>query len=115
VKFLIDHDIAPVAYSPLGRLGSKMGPKGDVLTEKPLIKALAQKYGRSESQILLNWGLSRGHVVIPKATSHEHQEENFKAQDFGLEQGDVDEITSSLDEGKQLFLHTPDQKYNVYA
>lgn len=37
VKFLVDHDITPVAYSPLGRLGSKMGPKGDDLTQKPLI------------------------------------------------------------------------------
>ena len=32
-----------------------------------------------------------------------------------MEQADVELITKTLDEGKQLFLHTPDVKYNVYA
>jgi len=48
-KFLVDHDITPVAYSPLGRLGSKMGPKGDNLTEKPIVQEMATKYSRSEA------------------------------------------------------------------
>lgn len=115
VKFLTDFDIVPVAYSPLGRLGSKMGPKGDNLAEKPVIQEMAAKYSRSEAQVLLNWGMCRGHVVIPKASNLEHQAENFAAQNFQLEDSDVAEITKSLDEGKQLFLHTPDVKYNVYA
>ena len=63
----------------------------------------------------MNWGLSRGYVVIPKASDLGHQEDNFKALDFALAPEDVAEITETLDEGKQLFLHTPDQKYNVYA
>lgn len=69
----------PVAYSPLGRLGSKMGPKGDDLTQKPVIQAMAQKYNRSETQVMLNWGMARGYVVIPKASDLGHQEENFRA------------------------------------
>ena len=56
-----------------------MGPKMDNLTEKPIIKKLAEKYGKSEVQILLAWGLSRDYVVIPKATSEEHLRENFEA------------------------------------
>ena len=115
VKFLLDHEIMPVAYSPLGRLGSKMGPTGDDLTQKPIIQAMAEKYGRSPTQIILNWGLSRGYVVIPKASDLGHQEDNFKAQDFAMSDDDVAEITATLDEGKQLFEHTPDVKYNVYA
>ena len=58
--------------------------------------------------------MSRGYVVIPKASDHAHQEDNFKAQEFGLAEEDVAEITKTLDEGKRLFLHTPDQKYSVY-
>lgn len=59
--------------------------------------------------------MSRGYVVIPKASDLGHQAENFAAQDFAMSEEDVAEITATLDEGKQLFLHTPDQKYNVYA
>jgi len=32
-----------------------------------------------------------------------------------MEAEDVAKVTDTLDEGRQLFLHTPDQKYNVYA
>ena len=49
VKFLMDHEIMPVAYSPLGRIGAKMGPKTDDMRELPLIKDLAKKYGKSET------------------------------------------------------------------
>jgi diketogulonate reductase-like aldo/keto reductase len=93
VKFLIDHEIAPIAYSPLGRLGSKKGPTTENLTELPLIKELAAKYSVSETQLILNWGLSRGYTVIPKATSLEHQTSNFAALDFSLDPTDVKAIT----------------------
>lgn len=56
-----------------------MGPKGDNLTEKPIIQQMAAKYGKSEAQVLLNWGLCRGHTVIPKASNLDHQAENFAA------------------------------------
>ena len=76
---------------------------------------MAAKYGKSATQIILNWGLCRGHIVIPKASNLDHQAENFAAQSFQLADEDVAEITQTLDEGKQLFLHTPDVKYNMYA
>ena len=40
---------------------------------------MAAKYDRSATQILLNWGMARGYVVIPKAGDLGHQEENFRA------------------------------------
>ena len=80
-----------------------------------MIQELAAKYQRPATQILLNWGMSRGYVVIPKAADLGHMEDNFKAQEFAMEADDVQKITDTLDEGKQLFLHTPDVKYNVYA
>ena len=89
----------PVAYSPLGRLGSKMGPKGDDLTQKPIIQELAQKYDRPATQILLNYGLSRGYVVIPKASDLGHMEDNWRAQEFAMEADDVAKVTEHLDEG----------------
>jgi len=48
------------------------------------VKDLAEKYKKTPLQIILRWGLDRGHVVIPKATSLEHLEENFNIFDFKL-------------------------------
>jgi len=59
--------------------------------------------------------MSRGYVVIPKASDLGHMEDNWKAQEFTMDADDVAKVTDSLNEDKQLFLHTPDQKYNVYA
>merc|ERR1712157_371919 len=50
------------AYSPLAR-GNKL--------EDERIVALAEKYGKSPAQILLNWNAARGNVVLPKSlTAH---------------------------------------------
>ena len=45
----MDHDVVPVAYSPLGRVGSKMGPKGDDITGDSLITEMAEKYSKTAS------------------------------------------------------------------
>ena len=49
VKFLMDHDVVPIGYSPLGRVGSKSGPVGDDIREDSLITDLAKKYNRTAS------------------------------------------------------------------
>ena len=41
---------------------------------------------------MLNWGLLRGHIVIPKATSLKNQMENIDIYDFELSEEEIDEI-----------------------
>ena len=78
IDFIVDHGIVPVAYSPLGRIGSSFGPVTSVnLLDDPLIRHLAKKYNRTAGQVLLSWGLSRGYPVLAKASSLKHQKENF--------------------------------------
>lgn len=73
IRFLLDHSIIPVAWGPLGRIGSTAGPVTSVnLLEDTLIRNLSKKYNKTASQILLSWGLTRGYVVIPKSTSLIH-------------------------------------------
>lgn len=72
MRFLLDNDVVPIGYSPLGRVGSKSGPVGDDIREDELVKSLAQKYGCTPSQLFLAWGLSRGYSVIPKAEKAEN-------------------------------------------
>lgn len=90
VCFMKANEIAVVASSPLGRLGSKVGPKGTSdITKEPIITEIAARHGKTPAQIILAWGLSRGTAVIPKAASHEHQKENFEAQSISLTEEEV--------------------------
>ena len=78
VRFCLAKDIRPVAYTPVARPGASekgdtfAGPNWPDLTKNAYLQELAAKYNKTVVQIMLNWGLCRGHVVIPKATSLEH-------------------------------------------
>ena len=41
-------------------------------TEK--VNAIAERLGKSSTQVLLRWGLQHGSSVIPKASSSDHQQ-----------------------------------------
>ena len=98
VKFLLAKDIRPVAYTHVARPGE--AGQGCVpsdwpdLRNDPILKSLAEKYNKSVVQIMLNWGLCRGHVVIPKATKKEHQLQNLDVYDFKLSDEEVKTIES---------------------
>jgi aldehyde reductase len=49
----------------------------NLLEDRDVIE-MAGKYKKTPFQIVLRWGLDRGHVVIPKATAErKHINENF--------------------------------------
>ena len=98
VDFLMAHNIMPVAYSPIGRIGQASGPTINILEhdDTGLLETMGTKYGKTAYQIILNWGLARGYAVIPKASSLKHQESNFQAKDFRLEDADVKAITDKF-------------------
>ena len=88
VEWLKRLDIQPVAAAPVaapGTAGSIPRMKeGTPLLQEPLVKALAKKYCKTEGQIVLSWGLKRGHVVIPKSTVRSEYESNFQSFDFAM-------------------------------
>lgn len=72
------------AYSPLAR--------GNVLDSLPL-KKLGNKYGKSSAQIALRWLVQQENVsAIPKASTLQHQKENFDIFDFELKSTEMAEI-----------------------
>lgn len=90
--------ITPEAYSPLKSPGSvlldgvkRMDTRN--LLEEPVVKELAEKYGKTKGQIILNWGLARGHVIIPKSSSKARQIENLESYKFKMEPEDVEKLT----------------------
>ena len=65
VEFCQKHEIAVVAYCPLGRPGASMGGRPSIM-ETDIIKSICARVERSPAQVLLQWGLARGVSVIPK-------------------------------------------------
>ena len=116
IEFLTANDIVPVAYSPIGRYNSTRAPSLDILSHDKtgLLEKLATKYEKSAIQIMLNWGLCRGYVVIPKASSLTHQKANFEAQGFRLKDDEVKQITEQFDCGEILFKSTTGS-FNVFV
>ena len=80
-----------------------------------MIQSLAEKYGRTPVQVILNWGLSRGYAVIPKSSTEERQAQNFASKDFKLADEDVEAITKKFDDGTLIFKAPGDNPYNVFA
>lgn len=98
-KYLAAKDIAVEAWYPLGHGNKKL------LGDK-VITALAEKYSKTPSQIILRWHIECGNIIFPKTCSTEHMKENLDIFSFGLEREDVDAI-SALDKNKPLF-NVPD-------
>ncbi|MFA4905602.1 MAG: aldo/keto reductase [Candidatus Margulisiibacteriota bacterium] len=82
------NDVFIIGYSPLdkGRIGD--GPE-----QKKLVLDLAKKYGKTPAQIALRWLIAKKPVVvIPKAGSLKHLQENAAAADFDLDPKDQEVI-----------------------
>lgn len=87
LDYAAENDLMVTAYSPLAQ--------GEVL-ENSLLQELGKKYGKSATQIALRWLIEQEQVVvIPKASTREHLEENKDIYDFVLEDDDfyaIDEL-----------------------
>lgn len=92
INFCHSQKIAITAYSPLG---GQPQPGGIHLLDEDIIKKLAKKYNKSPSQIVLNWGVNRNTIVIPKSTHPDRILENSQIFDFKLtkeEQQQIDNL-----------------------
>ncbi|CAL4971746.1 unnamed protein product [Urochloa decumbens] len=93
VKFCQKHGICVTAHTPLG--GSTANAKlfGSLsCLEDPVIKGLAEKYGKTPAQLVLRWGLQKNTVVIPKTSKVERLQENLEVFDFDISDEDMEEI-----------------------
>ncbi len=83
--------IVTEAWSPIAQ--------GDVLGDST-VTAIADRLGRTPSQVVLRWHVQRGDVVFPKTTHVERMRENFAIFDFDLSAEDMTAITA-LDRGEK--------------
>lgn len=90
------------AWYPIGH-----GDKG--LINEPLFAKLAQKYNKTNVQIILRWHIQEGTIVFPRSTNPVHIKENFEIFDFELTEDEMNEIRK-LDSGKRFFNMTLEQQ-----
>lgn len=90
-------------HSARGILTESWSPleRGSVLSH-PVIAAIAGKHGRTPAQVVLNWHIRSGLVVIPKAADSRHLRDNFASLDFALDTADLAGI-AALDDPEGRF------------
>jgi aryl-alcohol dehydrogenase-like predicted oxidoreductase len=57
-----------------------------------LVRAIAQRHGRTPSQVALRWLIQQGTVPIPGAKNAAQATENAGALAFALDSGEMDEL-----------------------
>jgi len=79
------------------------------LINEPLFTRLAQKYNKTNVQIILRWHIQEGTIVFPRSTNPVHIKENFEIFDFELTKEEIEEIRN-LDSGKRFFNMTLEEQ-----
>lgn len=67
--------------------------KNDVFNN-PVLKAIADKYGKTTAQVMLRWQLQRGIVSLSKSANPERIRQNFAIFDFELTDDDMAQIAT---------------------
>lgn len=86
-----------IAYNhSLGIQVQAWGPfgQGDIdVVGHPLLKTLAEKYGKTSAQIVLRWIVQRDLITIPRAKPS-HFAENLEIMEFALSEEDMNAISA---------------------
>jgi 2,5-diketo-D-gluconate reductase A len=110
VSYLTENGISIIAYSSLVPLSSWRDAEGqdssktedmktDGASADSPFKMMAKKYGVSEAQILLRWGLQEGYAVLPKSTNEERIRQNIDLFSFEIDDEDMAAI-AEMDRGE---------------
>ena len=107
LAYMHNHAIAPIAYSSLAPLstwrvapGQDSGKTAD-MTDDGVFATMAGKYGVSEAQLLLRWGVQNGYAVLPKSLRAERMRQNIDLAGFSINVSDM-AILNSMDRGDGL-------------
>jgi len=100
IEYMERKGIKAIAYSSLVPLASWRSKEGQesaktadmkdagAQPDSPF-KAMAEKYGVSEAQVLLRWAVQKGFGVLPKSTNEERVRENLDLFSFAIDAADM--------------------------
>ena len=99
LAYMAKHDIAPIAYSSLVPLstwrvekGQDSGKTDDMKADGAAFQGMAAKYGVSEAQLLLRWGVQNGYAVLPKSLNPDRVRQNLDLFSFAINDADMAQI-----------------------
>lgn len=92
---MAQYDTKFESWYPLGHGDSE-------LIEESIFSELAQKYNKSNVQVILRWHIQSGNIVFPKTTNPNHMRDNIDIFDFELTDAEVQKI-NNLDQDKRYF------------
>ena len=93
--YLAKYEMVLMAWYPLGH-GDKSLVGEEVFTK------LAEKYGKTNAQIVLRWHVQAGNVIIPGSKNADHIKDNFNIFDFTLTDEEMAEI-GKLDKNTRYY------------
>ena len=82
-----------------------LGHGDAALIEEPVFTKLAEKYGKTNAQIILRWHIQEGIIVFPKSSNPVHIKENIDIFNFELTEEEMNEIRQ-LDKGFRYYTRT---------
>lgn len=119
--FMAENGIAPIAYSslvPLSTWRSEPGQASAKTAEMQAagaqadspFKAMAAKYGVTEAQVLLRWGVQSGFAVLPKSLNPERIRQNIDLFSFEIDADDM-ALIKAMDKGDGVAWATGDPRF----
>lgn len=105
VRYCRARAIHIIAYNSLGGLGASRSTAR--------VAQLATKYGRTEAQILLRWGIQQKATVIPQASSALHIQQNLAVTNFNLSAEDIALISADPKPPRWASFHEINNPHHV--
>ena len=114
LDYMARNGIAPIAYSSLVPLSTWRVDEGQASAKTDEMKAngtafqeMAEKYGVSEAQLLLRWGVQNGYAVLPKSLNPERMRQNIDLFSFAIDDADMAQM-ATMDRGDGVAWATGD-------
>lgn len=112
VKYCLDNDVLPEAYSPLGSQ-NQVPTTGEKVRTNKTLNEVADRSGLTLAQVLLAWGLRRGYAVLPKSSTPSRIESNFQVPQ--LSDADFEAVNNVAKGRHTRFVNMKDEfGYNVW-
>eukprot|EP00291_Cryptomonas_curvata_P028098 CAMPEP_0172211824 /NCGR_PEP_ID=MMETSP1050-20130122/36628_1 /TAXON_ID=233186 /ORGANISM="Cryptomonas curvata, Strain CCAP979/52" /LENGTH=673 /DNA_ID=CAMNT_0012892341 /DNA_START=9 /DNA_END=2031 /DNA_ORIENTATION=+ len=104
LRFCRERGVAVTAFSSFGGTGyveMGMAAPDDSVLGSPVVRAIADRVGKTPAQVVLRWAVQRGTAVIPKTLTPSRMAENLDLFSFALAQADMAAI-SALNQNRRF-------------
>ena len=105
IAYMAKNGVTPIAYSSLVPLSTWRVQEGQDSAKTDAMRAdggvftqMATKYGVSEAQLLLRWGVQSGYPVLPKSLNPERMRQNIDIAGFSIDDTDM-ALIKTMDRG----------------